>query len=60
MRRDHDPRPVRALPNAYKMLMTHMTLQGISHREEDGILPCFAREYETDGVCFMNVATAAG
>ncbi len=52
--------PFAHIPNAYKTLMTHMTPQGIPHREEDGILPCFAREYETDGVCFMDVATAAG
>lgn len=51
--------PFRLIPNAYKTLMTYMRMNGINHREEKGMIPCFEREYTRDGVTCMDIFIAA-
>ena len=50
--------PFRLIPNAYKVLMTHMQVNGISHKEDTKILPCFEKEYDLDGIHYMDVYIA--
>ena len=51
--------PFRLIPNAYKALMTHMQVNGIRPREDAKVLPCFEREYDREGVHYMDVYIAA-
>ena len=51
--------PFRLIPNAYKVLMTHMQVNGIRHRKDGGVLACFEREYDLEGVPYMDVSIAA-
>ena len=51
--------PFRLIPNAYKVLMTHMQVNGIRHREDAGVLSCFEQEYDLEGVPYMDVSIAA-
>lgn len=51
--------PFRLIPNAYKVLMTHMQVNGIRHREDARVLSCFEREYDLEGVHYMDVYIAA-
>lgn len=51
--------PFRLIPNAYKVLMTHMKVNGIRHLECDEVIPCFEREYDLKGVHYMDVYIAA-
>lgn len=50
--------PFRLIPNAYKVLMTHMKVNGIRHKEDKKIIPCFEKEYEVEGVNYMDVYIA--
>lgn len=50
--------PFRTIPNAYKMLMTHMSVNGIKHREDKKIISCFEKEYVSDGTPYMDVYIA--
>ena len=50
--------PFRTIPNGYKTLMSYMQVNSIEHTE-DGVIPCFEREYEKDGVGYMDVYIAA-
>ncbi|MBQ9134747.1 MAG: helix-turn-helix transcriptional regulator [Lachnospiraceae bacterium] len=50
--------PFRLIPNAYKALMTHMQVNGISHKEDNKILPCFEKEYDLEGIHYMDVYIA--
>lgn len=49
--------PFRVIPNGYKTLMAYMQVNGMEHMEE-GVIPCFEREYEKDGVWCMDVYIA--
>ena len=51
--------PFRLIPNAYKVLMTHMKVNGIRHLECNEVIPCFEREYDLEGVHYMDVYIAA-
>lgn len=50
--------PFTTIPNAYKVLMTHMKINGIGHREDKKIIPCFEKEYDIDGIHYMDVYIA--
>lgn len=50
--------PFRLIPNAYKVLITHMKINGIRHKEDKKIISCFEKEYETEGVHYMDVYIA--
>lgn len=47
--------PFRLIPNAYKVLMTHMHVNGINHKEDKNLISCFEREYVIDGIPYMDV-----
>ncbi len=55
----HDPMnaPFRVIPNGYKTLMAYMQVNGLEHTE-DGVIPCFEREYEQNGIGCMDVYIA--
>lgn len=50
--------PFRLIPNAYKVLMTHMHVNGISHKEDKKLISCFEKEYVIDGIPYMDVYVA--
>lgn len=50
--------PFRLIPNAYKVLMTHMKVNGIRHKRDKKVLDCFEKEYDIDGVHYMDVYIA--
>lgn len=54
--RDPLAAPFRLIPNAYKVLMTHMTLNGIRHKEDKEAISCFEKEYDLDGIHYMDVS----
>ncbi|MCI8351107.1 MAG: helix-turn-helix transcriptional regulator [Oscillospiraceae bacterium] len=52
--------PFQLIPNAYKVLMTHMSVNGIAHKWDDKqVISCFERSYHRDGVEYMDVFIAA-
>lgn len=50
--------PFCLIPNAYKVLMTHMKVNGIAHKEDKKIISCFEKEYEKNGTSYMDVYIA--
>lgn len=50
--------PFRLIPNAYKVLMTHMKINGIKHKEDKKVIFCFEKEYDVEGVHYMDVYIA--
>lgn len=50
--------PFRLIPNAYKVLMTHMKINGISHKEDKNYISCFEKEYDHEGVDYTDVYIA--
>lgn len=50
--------PFSLIPNAYKTLMTYMRANGIEHKEDASVLPCFEKEYCLDGIDYMDVYIA--
>ena len=50
--------PFRLIPNAYKVLMTHMKINGIGYKEDKKVISCFEKEYEVEGVHYMDVYIA--
>ncbi len=50
--------PFRLIPNAYKVLMTYMKINGIGHKEDRKTLSCFEKEYDVEGVHYMDVYIA--
>lgn len=56
--RDPMQQPFRTIPNAYKILMTHMKINGIQHRQSEKIIECFEKEYVKDGISYMDVYIA--
>lgn len=51
--------PFALIPNAYRTLMTYMQANHIKGKDDGTVLPCFEREYSTDGVDYMDVYIAA-
>lgn len=56
--RDPMLEPFRIIPNAYKMLMTHMKINGIRHKQDKNVIECFEKEYIKDGIGYMDVYIA--
>lgn len=50
--------PFYIIPNAYKVLMTHIKINHIPHKEDKKVLPCFEREYDVEGIHYMDVYIA--
>ena len=50
--------PFHLIPNGYKTLMTHMKINGIRHKKGNKIISCFEKEYEIDGIDYMDVYIA--
>ena len=50
--------PFTMIPNAYKTLIRYMEVNGINHKENKEILPCFEKEYNQDGISYMDVYIA--
>lgn len=50
--------PFYIIPNAYKILMANMKVNGIAQKHDKKVLPCFEKEYYTDGKWHMDVYIA--
>lgn len=50
--------PFRLIPNAYKVLMTHMKVNGIRQKRDKKCISCFEKEYVVEGVDYMDVYIA--
>ena len=50
--------PFRLIPNAYKVLRTHMKVNGMRHKKDKKVLPCFEKEYDLEGIHYMDVYIA--
>ena len=50
--------PFRLIPNAYKILMTHMKINGIKYKDSKEIIPCFEKTYKKEGMEYMDVYIA--
>nr|MBP3599090.1 helix-turn-helix transcriptional regulator [Eubacterium sp.] len=50
--------PFRLIPNAYKILMTHMNVNGINHKQDKKVISCFEKEYVIEDVAYMDVYIA--
>lgn len=48
----------RVIPNAYKTLMSYISLNGWKLKEEDKIIQCFEKVYSAEGVTYMDVFIA--
>lgn len=49
--------PFETIPKGFQALMAYMEVNRLEHQEE-GVLPCFEREYERDGVTYMDIYIA--
>lgn len=56
--KDWSDSPFRTIPNAYKILMTHMRINGIGHKQDKNIIACFEKEYDKEGRHYMDVYIA--
>ena len=56
--RDPHSASFRLIPNAYKTLDACMKTNGLVHNPRKGILDCFEKEYDQDGVHYMDVYLA--
>lgn len=50
--------PFRLIPNACKVLMTHMKINGIGYKKDKKVISCFEKEYDVEGVHYMDVYIA--
>lgn len=50
--------PFRLIPNAYKILMTHMKINGIVRKDGKKVISCYEKEYDVDGISYMDVYIA--
>lgn len=50
--------PFYVIPNAYKILMAHMQVNGIKEKWDKKIISCFEKQYERDGIDYMDVYIA--
>ena len=49
--------PFQLIPNAYKTLMAYIQVNGLEWNEKD-FLPCFEKQYEKEGIHYMDVYIA--
>ncbi|MDE7297444.1 MAG: hypothetical protein K2N94_01280, partial [Lachnospiraceae bacterium] len=56
--RESQQSPFCLIPNAYKVLMAHMKVNGLKEKRDKNVISCFEREYEIDGVWHMDVHIA--
>lgn len=56
--RDPFAAPFTLIPNAYQTLMRYIEVNGLAHRESKEVLPCFEKQYDRDGVAYMDVFIA--
>lgn len=56
--RQYTSAPYYVIPNAYKVLMAHMKINGIKQKHDKNVISCFEREYVSDGVDYMDVYIA--
>lgn len=50
--------PFRIIPNAYKILMAYMQINGLQHKQSKDIIECFEYSYSVNGTEFMDVFIA--
>ncbi len=50
--------PFTIIPNAYKTLMRYIEVNGFHHKQSKEILSCFEKEYNKDGISYMDVYIA--
>ncbi len=50
--------PFYVIPNAYKMLMTNMKINGIKQKNDRRVLACFEKEYYLNGKWHMDIHIA--
>lgn len=50
--------PFTLIPNAYKTLMEYIKINNIKENKDKEYLGCYEKEYEKDGVCYMDVCIA--
>lgn len=56
--RASDQSPFALIPNAYKVLMAHMKVNGMKEKVDRNVISCFEREYEVDGIWHMDIYIA--
>ena len=47
--------PFKLIPNAYKIIISYMEINGLKHMEAGRLIPCFERSYEREGVSYMDI-----
>lgn len=50
--------PFQVIPNAYKVLMSHIEVNGIDHHCDKNVIGCFEKSYFVDGIEYMDVYIA--
>ena len=50
--------PFVLIPNAYKTLGYYIEINGMKEKRQKGILPCFEKTYEKNGIVYMNIHIA--
>lgn len=56
--RQSEQSPFALIPNAYKVLMAHMKVNGMKEKVDKNVISCFEREYEVDGIWHMDIYIA--
>lgn len=56
--KESDTSPFSSIPNAYKILMAHMKVNGIKPNNDKNVLSCFEREYFIEGKWHMDIYIA--
>ena len=47
--------PFERIPNAYKLIMEHLQANNFKEKAQENIIGCFEREYEKNGVTYMDI-----
>ena len=47
--------PFERIPNAYKLIMDYLQANNFKEKMQDNVIGCFEREYEKNGVTYMDV-----
>lgn len=50
--------PFAMIPNAYKTLIRYMEVNGLRHKQNKEVLSCFEKEYNKEGISYMDVYIA--
>lgn len=50
--------PFVLIPNAYKRLSRYIEMNGLDNNHKKNVIECFEREYEVDGITYMDVYIA--